>query len=211
MSSPLWITSLILFTLTQADLWIAGIYLPQQQVAVYGAAFRLVLLVAVPLQIVNMVVAPLIAELYTQGKREELERSLRVAATVTGIPSFLTLVAFMLFGKPILGLVFGGYYREGALILALLSVGQLVNVWTGSCVQTLMMTGNQAPVMNATIATGLLIITGALWAGHIYGAVGIAGAVATGKAFQNILMLFYARKRTGIWTHITFSSSGGIR
>lgn len=208
-SWPLWVTQIILFVLLYADLWIAGALLPQDEVALYGTAFRLMLFVVIPLQIAGMVVPPLIAELYAQGRRRELEQALRAIATLISLPSLLVLAALILMGGPILGLVFGEYYREGANILVLLSLGQVVNVATGSCNETLMMTGNQTTMMIVTIFSGLLLAGGALWAGQSYGAVGIAGAVACGKAVQNILMLLCTKKCTGIWTHVTFNLPRG--
>lgn len=210
-SWPLWITQIILFVLLYADLWIAGALLPEAEVALYGTAFRLMLFVVIPLQLAGMVVPPLIAELYAQRRIRELERALRATATLASIPSLLILVAFVFFGGPILGLVFGEYYREGASILVLLSLGQIVNVATGSCNETLMMTGNHAAMMIVTISSGLLLGVGALWAGQSYGAVGIAGMVAFSKAFQNLLMLLYAKRRTGMWTHVTFNLPRGLR
>ena len=46
-------------------------------------------------------------------------------ATLTGIPAWLASVGSIFFAGPILGLVYGNYYREGAMVLALLSIGLL--------------------------------------------------------------------------------------
>jgi O-antigen/teichoic acid export membrane protein len=127
----MWVTNMTLFVGLQTDFWIVGAFRPQEEVAIYGAAVKLVLMVALPLQIVSAVVPPLITELYVQGRRRELERALRATATLAGIPACLVLAVFMTLGGPILGTVYGGYYREGWLVLAVLSAGQLVNVGLG--------------------------------------------------------------------------------
>ena len=142
-SWPLWLTSLGFLALSQSDLWIIGIFLPQDDVAVYGATLRLVALVTIPLLIVNSVVPPIIAEMYTKGEKKELERILRSASTIAIVPALIIFVTFALFGKFILGTIYGKYYSEGAYVLSILSLGQLVNVAVGSCGMVLMMTGYQ--------------------------------------------------------------------
>lgn len=201
---PLLITSLVLFILTQADLWIVGGFSNQEDVALYGAAVRLVIMVAVPLQIVNLVVPPVIAEMYSQGRTSALERTLRTAATLTSIPAVIVLVAFILFGGQILGVVFGPYYQAAGIILALLSLGHLANVWVGACGQALMMTGNQNTMMIITVFSGLVFVLGGVLAIREYGVVGVAAVTAGSQMLQNILMLLAARVKVGVWTHAGF-------
>ncbi len=201
-SWPLWITGLTLFILTQADLWILGIFRSQDEVAVYGAAARLVALVTMPLFIMNAVVPPFISEMYFQGKKKELEKILRSTATIAGLPALMALGLFIFWGTDILKLVFGDYYRNGGTMLAILSIGQLANVWAGSCGLTLMLTGYQATMMIITVISGIITVTGALLLVHQFGGVGVASAATIGMSLQNLMMLRSARKKTGIWTHV---------
>jgi len=198
---PLLIASSTMFIAGEADIWIMGAFRAQQEVAVYGAAARMVLLVGMPLVILNSVLPPLIAGMYAEGKRRELERTLRATATLAGIPAALALATFIFFGKSILGLVYGDYYGAGAAVMALLSLGQLVVVWTGSCGFALAMTGHQRPMMNVTVACGIVtIVSGFLVVGP-YGGVGVAATTAAGLIARNVLLLFIFRSKTGIWTH----------
>ncbi len=199
---PLWLSNMLLFILTQADIWILGIFRPQEEVALYGAAARLVAAVALPLIVANAVLPPIVAEMYAQDRKQELQRALRATATIAGIPTFGVLIVFMLFGAPILGLVFGEFYQEGAVILALLSLGHLVNVAAGSCGLILMLTGHQMAMLRISLLSGVLAILAMLWAAPLYGPVGIAAAAATGMTLQNLLMLVTAHRRTQIWTHM---------
>ena len=204
---PLTVTNLTLFILTQAPLWILGAFRTPEEVAVYGAASRAVVLVAMPLTVANSVLPPLIAEMYPQGRKRELERTLRTVATVAGIPAFLALAAFILFGGPILGLMFGDNYRGGAPILALLSLAQLVNVWSGSGSITLSYTGHQATMMTLTIAGGLFTVLAGLAVVGPYGVGGVAASVAAGIAGYNLVLWFVTKRKTGMLTHVSF---GGI-
>lgn len=201
-----WISNLMLIALTQADIWVLGIFRSQDEVALYGAASRLVALVAMPLLIVNAVVPPLIAEMYAQGKKKELERVLRTTATVAGVPSFVVLLGLILFGNWVLSVVYGDFYRSGGVVLVLLSLGQLVNVWSGSCGLTLIMTGNQSTLMLISLFSGSAMIVGSIISVKSYGVAGVAGIAALMMIIQNLLMLFFAKARSGIWTHVRFSS-----
>lgn len=204
-SYPLWITSLGLFVLTQVDLWVLGIFSSSENVAVYGAAARIVALVTMPLLIVNSVVPPLIAEMYAQGKIEALEKTLRKVATLTGIPSLIVLGVLVLFGGSILELLFGEYYKPGAIVLVILSVGQLANVWAGSCGLTLMLTGHQSTMMKITLFSGTVSAVSACLLVSKYGVIGVASAAAFGMVLQNLLMLYFAKEKTGVWTHVQVS------
>ncbi|WP_232203541.1 oligosaccharide flippase family protein [Rubrobacter xylanophilus] len=208
---PLLITNLTLFALMQVDLWILGAFRSQEEVAIYGAAARLAALVVAPLAVVNAVVPPLIAEMYAQGRRGELERMLRFTAALAAAPALLTVLGFTILGVPILTLVYGGYYREGTVVLALLSLGQMASVLTGSCALTLMMTGHQVTSMIITVAAGVLMIIVALQVVDPYGATGVAVATCGGLVFQNVVMWLMAKRKTGIWTHFSFSVLRSIR
>lgn len=198
---PLWVTTVALFVVTQTDLWVMGIFRPQQEVALYGAAMRLVALVSVPLMIINAVAPPMIAELYTQGKIQELERLLRRAAAWSGAPAFAALSVLFVFGSNILSLVYGAAYRDGGKLVALLSLGQLVNVWAGSSGITLMMTGHQITMMKITVLNGLFTFGLAAILATLYGGMGVAFAASMGTIIQKIVMLVVVKTKTGMWTH----------
>jgi O-antigen/teichoic acid export membrane protein len=201
---PLFVSNITFFIITQVDLWLIGAFLEQEQVAIYGAAARLVLLVTIPLQIINAFLPPLIAEMYFRDETKLLERTIRVTATIAGIPAFLGFALFIVAGGPIIGYIYGDYYRQGVSILVILSCGQLVNVWSGACGLTLIMTGHQRVNMFVNlIFSSLMIVTGII-AVQIYGITGLAISMAFGRAIQNIVLLLLGKKYTGMWTHISF-------
>jgi O-antigen/teichoic acid export membrane protein len=204
-AAPILVVNLTLFVLEQAGLWVVGAFRPQEDVAVYGAAARLALLVEAPLVIVNAIVSPLIAEMYAQNRRRELESSLRAVATLSGIPASVVVLGCIFLGGPILGLVFGDYYRSGASVLALLSTAVLVSVWVGACHMSLMMTGHQTSLMVITFSWGIVTVVSSLALVGPYGITGVAAIVAAGVALQNISVLLWAKRVTGMWTHVGFT------
>lgn len=203
---PLLVANLVSAALVSADIWVLGAFGTQEEVAVYGAAARLMNVVAMPLMMVNAVVPPFIAGMYASGRRAGLERLLRSTSTLAGAPAFVLLAGFILLGGPVLGLVYGDYYRAGAAVLAVLSAGRLVGVWAGSCGMTLIMTGHGTLMMAITTVCGALTIVAALGAVDEYGPLGMAAAVSAGFALQNVLWWICARIATGIWTHASFAS-----
>ncbi len=204
---PLWVFNLTTFLVgTGVDVFVVAWRRGEAAVAFYGAASRLVFFVATPFIIVSQVVPPIIAELWAQGRKKELERSLREIATLAGIPAFLMLLAFLLFGGPIMALVWGrSFYRQGASVLAILSVARMVAVATGSSGSALQMTGFQKTMMVLTVCTGIFSVTMGIILVRLFGAVGVACATGTAQICQNLGQLFLARWRLGIWTHAELS------
>lgn len=198
---PLLVTNLTVFAMGQAGVWILGAFRPDEEVALFGVCVRLVMLVGVSLTIAAAVLPPVIGQLYVQEEKKKLERVMRTAASVAAVPSVIILTAFIVAGRPILELAFGAFYAAGAGALALLSLGQIVNVWVGSCGYALIMTGHQRDLMISTILAGTVTVAGGLAVVQHWGVAGVATATAAGTIVNQILMLSLARIRCGIWTH----------
>jgi O-antigen/teichoic acid export membrane protein len=206
-SLPLLVTNLSVFVLgAGVDLWVLGAFRSKPEVALYGAAVRMVFFLVQPFIILQSVTPPIIAELHAQGRRHELEKALRATATLAGIPSFLLLLVFVFFGRSVMGALFGDpFYRQAAPVLAILSISRLYFVWTGSSGVALMMTGHQKALMYITILCGVISVTGGVLLAPHFGGPGVASATAFGQILQNSIQLFYAKKYVGIWTHVEFS------
>ena len=205
---PILLISLTSFVLlSAADLWILGAFGTKDQVALYGAASRLVTLIAMPLLITNLVLPPIIAEMYAQGRTGQLERTLRSFSTLSGFPSLLFLILFMVLGGPILGLVYGNDFSSAAIILVLLSAGKLAAVWAGSCGAVLQFTGHQGSMLRINLLTSPLFIIGALLVVRDYGPVGVASMTAAITVLQNAALVLVAKRKTGMWTHVSLSPS----
>jgi len=204
-SGPLFVSTVSIFLLSNADVWIVGASLENADVATYGAAVRLVQAVVVPLLIINNVVPAIVAELHSTGKRHQLEQTLRNVTTIAGVPALAVLALFVFSGDWVLSTVYGAFYSGGALVLAVVSIGQLFNVIAGSCGIVLMMTGHGRDMMwISLLSTTILVISGNI-AVHAFGLIGVAVAAALTMILQNTLMLAMVRVRIGIWTHAHLS------
>lgn len=203
---PLMVTNLaILFLGSGVDVLTLAAFRPQEVVGLYGAATKLVVVVVTPFVIFSGVIPPIIAELHAQGRIRQLERTLRVGATLAGVPAAGVLLVFLFAGPWILGVVYGEGYRDAAPVLWVLSIGRLVAVWAGSCGVTLMMTGHQRVMARTTVISGAVSVVAGLIAAPLYGAVGVAVATSGAQILQNAMQLAIAKRRVGVWTAIQVS------
>jgi O-antigen/teichoic acid export membrane protein/nucleoside-diphosphate-sugar epimerase len=208
-SIPLLFTNLLLFVISQIDVWIIGIFAHKKDVAIYGVASRLALLISMPIIIVNAVVAPLIAEYYAKGETEKLGKILRSTATLATIPSFVLLMIYISFGNYMLGFAFGEIYRQGLLSLIILGCGQLLYVCSGSPGLVLMMTGYQKEIMMISLLSLLVSLAGSIVMVTYFGINGVAIATAAGLSLQAYLQTIVARKKADIFTPISLQNLSG--
>ena len=203
---PLIVTNVGIYLLGHGvDLWILGAFQSAEQVSLYGAAAKLVVLVATPMIIFSGVMPPLVAELYAQGRTRRLERTLRVGATIVGVPALAVLMVFVVAAPWVLEVVYGPFYRQAAPLLLVMSLARVIAVWTGSCGIALMMTGHQRDMMHTTLLSAVISIVGGLLLAGPYGAMGVAVATSVAQVVQNVSQLLLAHRRLGIWTHVSFS------
>jgi O-antigen/teichoic acid export membrane protein len=182
-----------------SPLFLLGIWADSREVGIFGAASRVAMLISFMLATVNSVLVPKFAELYATGDRAALGRTARRSAqmvTLLASPVFLVLI----FGGRWVMAIFGPEFAEGAHVLAILAIGQLVNTLTGSVNHVLIVTGNEAIVRNtvvlAVVAQVALCAALIPWAG----ALGAAAASAAATACINLFAAHVVWKRLGIIT-----------
>ena len=200
-SYPFFIYAFSFMLLVHADTIILGFYEAESEVAIYNAATRIAKLVVIIYMIVNEVITPIIVELNIKGEKEKLEEVLRTTATIAVIPSACVLLFFIFFGKLVLGTVYGDYYESGALLLLIMSLGQLISVWAGSSAYALNMMGFQKTAMYISLATSLIAILTCLLIAPLYGAVAVAVVIAVALILRSVISMLYVHKFTGLWTY----------
>lgn len=208
---PLWVNGVVNFFQVQSDLFFVNAWLGDAARGDYAAAARLVAVVTTSLGLVNLVVPPFIADLYARGDRERLQRILRNAATLAGVPALVILAAYIFFGAPILALVTQPEFVTAAPILTVLSIGRVVNVLTGSCGLTLAMTGHQRPLMWITVTVATAVVALGALAASRYDAVAVAWVYSGGMVVHNLWMWWATRRLTGLWTHVGWPRLADLR
>jgi len=197
---PLMVASVAIFVVTQADLWIAAASFSKQEVALYGAAARMVQLVMMPMLILNMVLLPLVAELHGRGDWPAIERLVRGAAALAGVMAVAVLAFLAALAPDLLRVVYGPYYADGASVLLLLSAGQAVNALCGGAATVLMMTGAGRSVMFVSLGCGAWLLIGGPLVAKASGLTGLAAMAGATTALHGLACMLWLRRSRGIWT-----------
>ncbi len=201
---PLMLTQSLSYITGQADIWIAGANVAHEEVALYGAARRLMLLIGMPMQLVNLTVIASIAELRARGQLQELQRILRSAATLAAIPALLVWLPIVIFPGQLATLIFGPYYADCAATLRILSIGQLVFVSVGAAELTLMMSGHHLKALSVNIFTSIALFISGITLSQQWGIQGLAIAWSAIVSIQCLSFWLFARRSVGVWTGLDF-------
>ncbi len=198
-AKPLFILSLLNTFLIWLPLLLLGIWVSTAEIGIFGAATRLALLVSFLLISLNNVIAPKFAELFAKGDLVAMGQiARRSSAMLTLLVSPVFLLMF-LYRKEVMGL-FGPEFAAGSTILAILLVGQLVNLISGSVGFLLMMSGNEKIIRNITMYAALLQFVIVLMLVPMLGGIGAAIATAIAMAMKNLLSVHAVYKKFGIIT-----------
>gem|GEM_PF-2353169 len=182
------------------DMWVLGIYREMEDVSLYGAALRLVILIPFTLHVINLVLPSMVAALSHRGKIKQLSLLARTASTWSFLLGGFICLVFILFGDLILQLVYGPAFEEGLYVLIILAIGQVINATCGSPGVVLQMTGHQALLMRITLLTTTINIIFNVLVVERYGAVGVASVTAFSLFIQNVASTYYAYKKVGVVT-----------
>jgi O-antigen/teichoic acid export membrane protein len=196
---PLLLFASMNLVMSWTDILVLGVWSDPAQVGIYGVSMRAASLSVFILAAVNSVVAPQFANLHARGEHVALARLAEqsgfwmLIAVTPGIFVLLVFPEFVLH-------LFGTKFEQGAWPLRILTLGQLVNVATGSVGYLLIMTGNQTLLRNNTTVCAILNLVGNLVLVPSYGAVGAATSTAVCLASMNIVSWWIVRKKLNIDT-----------
>ena len=198
---PLAAHGLASWLLATTDLWFLGVFRPGADVGIYGAITRLAMLIGSLLMLVNLVLPSLLAGLYEEGRRAEIESLMRRVATVTGWTALLVFGIFMIGGDWLVGRAFGPDFRSGVIPLLLLAGGHTFNVIAGSPGWLLNMTGHQKTMLWITTASVISNLVLNFIGVRLAGMNGVAGATLIALVGQNVMMIIAARRLVGVRTY----------
>lgn len=195
---PLW-TVIVLSQFVQwSGQFLSGGYVPADDIARFAVAQRTSMLTSFALMAVNLVVAPRFAAFYHSGKLVELRR-LAIMSTrlvVVGAAPMVIAVFFPRFDYEF----FGKDFIEGASLLKILTIGQLVSVLTGSAGYLLMMSGHEKDVQKVFLFSAPLIFILIMTLTPIWGIVGTAWATSITISVQSLITVFFVKRRLGFYS-----------
>jgi len=197
-ASNLWAASTMSLAVQWSGVLIAAVFVSSADIAYLSAAQRTAMLTSFVLMVVNMVVAPRYARLWQENKISEIQR-LAKWSTRGMVMLAAPIVAAMIFLPELIMGLFGDEFKVAGNLLAIMAIGQFINVATGSVGYLLNMSGHERDFRRVTFFSGPLTVILSFILIDQYGVLGAAIATAVGLSLQNILALFMVRKRLGFW------------
>ncbi len=202
-----WLRAWLPFTLlaaastlnAQIGILLLGWLSTDDQVAAMQVAERGAMLVVMSLTVMNLVIGPHITQVYRSGDRKRLQALSRQSARMALVVALPIALPLIFFGGPIISIVFGANYAEIATLpLAILAVGQLINVVFGSVGRLLVMSGYEKHSLIAQFIALVVAVAGCFALIPNYGAVGAASAISFGLMVWNLMLSYKVYKILGI-------------
>jgi len=202
-SWDMWAISVVMFLIINTDLWVVSFFGTEEDVAIYGIASRLTILVTLFHGISTAVVQSIISELHAQGNLQSLEKVVRTVGTVNFLQAFLVAIVFLFFAKDLLGLAFGSYYMHANQVLIILSFAHLVGMVFGPIEMLLMMSGFQREFLYISIFTELVSLVLKIIFMKNYGVEGVAYAMLFGGVIYSLVVWLFLKHSVKIKCHVS--------
>ena len=196
---PLWIVVMMSQMVQWSGQFMAGAYVSSEALAQLAVAQRTAMLSSFILIAVNLVVAPRFAKLYRDNDMAQLERLAIKSVKLISLFA-LPVIGVMLVFPSFLMSLFGSEFKEGAVLLQILALGQFINAMTGSVGFLLMMSGHERDMRNVTLVSGSLALLLAWFLTAQFNIIGAAIGTAIAVATQNLLAVYFVKKRLGFNT-----------
>ncbi len=197
-AKQVWIGSIFNNLLQWGSLVIAGFFIAASELGLLAAAQRTSLLIGFVLITINFVVAPMFASLYKEGEIDKLRNLSRMACRLNIAAALIPVLICTLFPVFVMQL-FGDEFVSAAPLLIVLSLGQLINVATGSVGFLLLMSGHERTMKYITICSGTISILLLIVLCQSHGVLGAAWAMAIGMAIQNFASLYFVKRYLGFF------------
>lgn len=182
----------------KASIILMGFFVSSANIGVFQVAISTAALSVMILEIINSILAPQFASLYTQNHTRKLQRVVTFASRVTFICTLLISIIFIIFGRNLLTIVFGDDLIDAYPTLIVLLLGQIINSYFGSVGFLLNMTGHEKEVMKAASISTFINLLLVLVLTQIWGNIGTAIAMTISLVFSQIVMSHYVKKFIGI-------------
>jgi O-antigen/teichoic acid export membrane protein len=183
--------------MNRTDVLMLGVLIDATAAGVYSVASQMAVLVGFGLMAVNMIAAPLVAELHSQGRTEDLQRLVTLASRGVLTFALVTAAALIALGPWLLAL-YGEEFAPAYRPLVLLTCAQVVSGAAGSVAFVLAMTGEERLAAWTTAGGGVLnVVLNALLIPR-FGLIGAAAATATANVVWNLTLVLIVRRRLGL-------------
>ena len=198
-SFPMLMSSSLFMIMSWTDMIMLGMWRTPEEVGIYNVAVRLSMITSFTLTAINSIAAPKFAEFWGRGDLEGLKRVAQQSTKLIFWTSAPVLILYLIFPEWFMGL-FGEEFRNGSLVLVILTMGQFINAVSGSVGYILQMTGRQKAFQNVILmATFINIVLNALLIPK-HGIYGAATANFFAVSFANIVPFLLVKLYYGFYT-----------
>lgn len=199
-SSPMALSAIAYFIMQSVDIIILSIYEGFDQIAYYSVSVKLAMLTTLALMSVNIVIAPRIAEIYENQKKQKLQKLIKHSTRIIFLISICVLSVLFFFSEEILGLFGQGYVIANNALLFLLAA-QFFNALSGPGAIYLNMTGRQKTLNKILVSALIINISLNFYLIPIQGINGAAIATLVSLIIWNTIatVLIYSRDKIKIF------------
>lgn len=176
------------------DIYIIGLFLETDDVAIYNLNLRVVLFISIIMSGLNVVVTPLIAKYYSNRDFTKLRDLCRKLSLSLSIFSGVVFIIFVIFGRNILSAI-GDDFVESYNLLLIIVAGHLINISFGPTSYILSLTGNETFFTKILFLVVLLNIIVNLIIVDIYGVIGVATTTSVCWFLLNLSSYLIIRKK----------------
>ena len=196
-----WGTSVSNIFLTNVDVMLVAIVVGAKAAGFYFAANRLAMLLAFFMTSHNVVLGPMLAEVWHAGRRIEAQILIHSATVRTALPTVLFGLILATFAPQFL-YIFGPDFEQAAMPLRVLVLAGVLNALFGPAEIALNMCGHERPAMRAS-AVSLFFSAALLLLGvGLGGITGVAGAVLFGTVARKLMFWRLALRHMAIRTDV---------
>jgi O-antigen/teichoic acid export membrane protein len=203
-SAPLALVFLFDQTAAFTDVLALGVFASAEETGAYFAASRLAALAALGTYAVAVVSGRRFAQHHACGEREALEESVRQAALWTLLATLMAVVTIGACGRFLLAL-FGPDFVAAAPALVILLTGVLARAAGGQAEELLIMVGRQNDVVRIAFIAGTFAVAATFLAAPLFGALGVACAMAAAGGLRAALAVSAARRLVGVRAGFAFN------
>lgn len=203
-SIPLLAVSILFTIMAWTDTLMLGYFKTAQNVASYNAAYPIAYLLSIVINSIGYIYVPVVAELYSHNKTDEL-RVVNASATkwcfMATFPIFMLMV---LFPERILSFLYDIRYTDASFVLQILAFGIVLNSYFGLNYYTLLSTGRSSFLLRCSLISAFLNVSLNFLLIPSYGMVGAAIASTSSFLLIEVYMTIILYKSFKIHS---FSSS----
>jgi O-antigen/teichoic acid export membrane protein len=193
---PLLLIAVSQMLLNSTDTLMLGATVGTVEAGRYAVASQVASMITFAINSVNLIVAPMIAELQAQGRRSELQRVLTLSARGVGLFGLVALAVLVAAGGPLLR-VFGPDFTIAHRPMIVLAVGQASIVFFGSVGYLMTMTGHGRDASVVIVASALVNIGLNAVLIPRYGLMGASVATCVSTVLRGLALTVRVRQKLG--------------